>query len=1045
MRNVGLNVAFLGTLLLLALGGGMYYVYVTHQAAYITGRNFRQLSAWSQGISKSLEVHKKVLENLASAEASGKQEICQKKEEQCVKLDDEEFLKSFLPLKDIKINRDCEADKEAYSIKHSFTGLISELLLVYTSLPEKASQTSKACSSAKIQVKQLVNLGGASEGVFDEIVLANHEGVVFFQWKPFSFRIPSLKSLLHTSSSPAAQSEEKPTNQGNTLIERLLMLKEVEIGGTKYELFAQPVRLPSTASGSGEESDQWIIAGFVESTKFWRDARAFSHSVLLLILFVVLGLAFSLPFFKLWTMGPRDRLRPADVFTLMAVSLMGTALLTFFFLDIYAYWRLAEQSDDDNELQQFAERLVENFTQEIGQAVGELDRLNNSHVLQGDLKEIEGEESKVKIRAQAYKLLREKGSGFPDPIMVIWIDKKGEQRIKWTVKNLSTPPIYVGDRLYVEKVLQGERELWQLNGTIHRFWIQPILSWTTGQFSTMVSMPGPDGGSDKGQVAAMEIRLGSLQQPVLPPGFGFAIVEKNGDVKFHVKEKRSLRENFFEETDYNRKLQGLVFGRASGHVNGKYWGRDYQFYVKPVDLLPWSLIAYRSKEPLRTFNFEVLVLSVSLFLGYYALVLLGFLALGFLLFLLRLLGFRTDDSRPGQWMWPRPDYQDRYHFIICANIVLMLAFGASVALTYEYPVRMLWVVLSIPVVAAVLMYRGLTKKQTRVTKYSPCLFADHRRSYMVMAMTVMGILAMLPAFAFFTVAHDAEMRLLVKHEQLGLAKGLEKREQEVRDLYREVKVGEQDMEEFLRHRLDPPDCQSDKQKGLDVFGCFLFDTYFSSCKIASIGPRSESEQGEFLGHLSQLFRQLWLKTRVVYNQESQETHGLILEPAEPSLDKWEQKPNSRLELCHKNIYSYHTDIPSEYQIASTVPIFWGQLSLSTAAWIGLIVLLLSWLLYRLLRFIAEKVFHLNLEHPLHWNNLSRFWPVPIANHANLLFLGPPGCGKSQFASEQGWHRIDLREIGELEDWFSTTTVQEAIRTKDRTVIAIDHFTAVRAI
>ena len=56
----------------------------------------------------------------------------------------------------------------------------------------------------------------------------------------------------------------------------------------------------------------------------------------------------------------------------------------------------------------------------------------------------------------------------------------------------------------------------------------------------------------------------SLMNTVMPEGFGFAVVDKRGEVQFHSDSQKNLWENLFEECGYNKHLIAAVAGCGNG-------------------------------------------------------------------------------------------------------------------------------------------------------------------------------------------------------------------------------------------------------------------------------------------------------------------------------------------------------------------------------------------------------------------------------------------------------------------------------------------------
>ena len=114
----------------------------------------------------------------------------------------------------------------------------------------------------------------------------------------------------------------------------------------------------------------------------------------------------------------------------------------------------------------------------------------------------------------------------------------------------------------------------------------------------------------------------SLIDPVLPFGYGFALVEHTGVVLFHVDKTRNLRENFLQESDWNKELSAAAFGHSTqGALHIKYLGKDYRARVVPISGLsqaPWSLIVYRDLTSVRTLDLQSMTMASTLLLLFLA-------------------------------------------------------------------------------------------------------------------------------------------------------------------------------------------------------------------------------------------------------------------------------------------------------------------------------------------------------------------------------------------------------------------------------------------
>ena len=117
-------------------------------------------------------------------------------------------------------------------------------------------------------------------------------------------------------------------------------------------------------------------------------------------------------------------------------------------------------------------------------------------------------------------------------------------------------------------------------------------------------------------LAAISIPMRSLIRPLLPPGFEFAVIDHTGKVLFHSDQHRNTNENFFQETDHNRRLRAQVAAHKSEPVNIRYWGAVYRAYLKPMALPDAYVVAMAEKHRGWTINREWLVVALIFLAGY---------------------------------------------------------------------------------------------------------------------------------------------------------------------------------------------------------------------------------------------------------------------------------------------------------------------------------------------------------------------------------------------------------------------------------------------
>ena len=175
----------------------------------------------------------------------------------------------------------------------------------------------------------------------------------------------------------------------------------------------------------------------------------------------------------------------------------------------------------------------------------------------------------------------------------------------------------------------------------------------------------------------------SIGHPIFPRYFGFAIIDPNGKVLFHSEDRRNTVENFFDETDRDKRLRAAVYARRDEVMNIRYWGDDYRAYVHPMRDLPWTIVTFREKRGLRTLNTEALIVTLVLILTLVGPGLMLFIAVVKL----------TRPRYAARWLWPDAahvsDYADLagiYGVLLVAvmGLLLLLPEGALMFLPYWF-------------------------------------------------------------------------------------------------------------------------------------------------------------------------------------------------------------------------------------------------------------------------------------------------------------------------------------------------------------------------
>ena len=1004
-RFKGVTVPAFTVLVLLIVFGVPYFFYVSSQMSYFNNRNFRLLGSLSLQLNSQIESYREILTKAAKKDpdTEGRTEPSPEQPREFIEnaikaavalvptlqLDPRPNLQDPLVVERVAspAGKPDPAPEITLDVKEEKGKTWLNLLYDGPTGVKGYKATISVRTSFQGLLEPLV-----SRDLFDDIlVVAQHDGRVIFQRNPSGYRVAQLDPVfkLLGRGGKNAGSDEIPVTV------RSISTLEVNLADTDFKVFLQPVRLPFGVAIAAQNQPvfQFVICGLVRSDRFRSDSLAISYTLVLVFVFLILLAFLGWPFVKLWSMGPTDRLRVSDVCFLAASTLISAVLVALFLLDLYAYHALEENMDD--QLETFAGKIASQFNAELEKAYNQLDTFNKTIDLRQNARDT-GVLKKKPVEA------------YPYFDMAFWINSKGDQQGKWTVKKALTPMINVKERDYFKNA--KEDRLWSMNSS--RFYLESIISLTTGETSAVLSVPFTTAGAPGNTeiaVAAIETKLLSVIRPVVPAGFGYAVIAPGGKVLFHSDNTRNLRENFLQETDDDLGLQAALYGGNSDWIDAHYWGTGHRLYVIPLKGVPWSLVVYREKQILRTTNLELLSTSIILFL-LYSLMTLIFQWLGYL-------GLSVFRSPKGgaNWLWPDPGCTGLYYRITVVNILLSALFCLLLFGPTSWGMRIL--ALLIPSAGLLYAFFALGGKPAEETadrrpdsfRRDPAVF---RRGYLFSGFSLLVLVGILPAVAFFKLSHGSEMELLIKQGQLKLASALERRVERVRQGYRDIPV--QDDKKWLSDRL--------RLNGAsDLYYTHFFSTTIHETPhVPTIDSRSRDDG----------FKQLLTLIRLPYNQISIESQGLIPDAATDGSWDWRPVSPSKLEF-RKRKYRESEDL----LITSQIPELTTPNHLH--AWLGLCValfllFLLPWIL---IRAISRRVFLLDLEEPAA-SGREVLSSGRIAE--NILAVGLPFSGKSELLKRDDVGLVDLRSTAREERWAETFSYADLLKRADQ-VIAIDHF------
>jgi hypothetical protein len=704
---------------------------------------------------------------------------------------------------------------------------------------------------------------------FDEVLLAKADGTVLFQTAKTSSRIADL-SAVFPGEKPAAADDAtglgeslialfnraKGTSEGtkptsapkSTSPSKFLSAVQssgvttVQLGGAEYRLYTVPVVVSVEDFGTHTIQQQIFgVCGLYRTERFQSVSKAVppvqSLVAILLLLFVLSG---AWPFFRFPFMGITERVpRRAGLYYFLSM-LGAAALLTILALHFRYY---TEETDNDRRLERLATTIEINISTEVRNALSVIHDLTtaarftakDTNLDKSTTCAADPESVNTKIPAERVGLLAQPQlplAQYPYFDNIFWADVDGFQRAKWSVHSELTPPTRVCNFGFFQETLASHLWYFGEDGPGGpRFRVDPLFSPNTAEYMATISQDSPEESHPGAGIRTVHLvtQLLTLVAPVLPPDFGFAIIDESGHVLFHSDPAKNGSENLFAECLDSDALQRATASRLVNYLTVAYLGRQHRMLVSPFQKIQeshWTLIVFADTAAQRAQHWSRMFLCTAMALLYFILLTIAGL------FIMRFGRYppaclAPTDSRKDTyrqiavvmlvvcWGFWHLIFVDQERFVLYAAVVtpfLSLLFIALKLRQREKLIAQLALILLLGCALGLLLLR--TQPGTRdwrqtlvltdvlVAAFSllairpprvPLLpgiriFTKSRSWYAAAAAQTAVAISILPCVAFFRVASDFEQDLFTRREQILVTDQMRAQESRVTRIYDPAKV-----------------------------------------------------------------------------------------------------------------------------------------------------------------------------------------------------------------------------------------------------------------
>ncbi len=436
----------------------------------------------------------------------------------------------------------------------------------------------------------------ARKDVFDEIIFIKHaygknSDRFFYSTYPGDLEINQVDSIIKSYSGISSG------GYGNT-----------KIAGIDYKLF-----LIKTQIG---RNDSYYIGGLINGEKYTKETRAINYYLALLLLILFITFLMSIPLFKLKMTSENQDLKIADLLLSTLSIIGGASFVLLVLLSILGYFKTRDKIETS--LRNLSDNIKNNFITEVKKIDYTLTLFASDSLIinKGNLK-LEYPELDysryIKLDNKTYNYFK----------LIFRLDSTGFQDSIISARQKTSSKDNYSYRKYFTE--SGE---WRLDGS--SIMLDFIISSTSGEQLGVVSK------KKNPFVYVVTARLNSVINTILPPGYGFCIIDKSGDVKFHSESARMLRENFLAETENSSDLVSALYSSDKRHFIAKYLGQSHLCYVQPVNTLPLYLVTFYDNSYSNSVNLQVTTMAFV------------FLLMLHLMFFFVMIGSRIADYRKSE-------------------------------------------------------------------------------------------------------------------------------------------------------------------------------------------------------------------------------------------------------------------------------------------------------------------------------------------------------------------------------------------------------------
>ena len=453
--------------------------------------------------------------------------------------------------------------------------------------------------------------------------------------------------------------------------------RSIRFSGIDYQAYIQPFSIADQESG--------FIMGLLKGTTYQAERSYIPAKIVLVIIFFLIVVLILLPWIKLFSLGMRDRITLKDGGLSFVVAMLLVSIIFLAFAQIGINYQ--EKSPLDG-MKRLADKLEQRNADALGNLKIKLHQYDSLYagndMLQNSIQSFKSSASinlqNIYVKNEPKRPLSDSIKAFFEKTMdkninqIFWLDSStGKEIVNWTASAYNAPLGKFDARSYYN----NQRD------KIELYTLEPLISWTTGTFRTVLSTQS----KKPGQIVCLSFNLKPVMSTILPKGYSFAFVNARGEVLYHSNVSNNLNENLPLESDKPTEILGALQSHRIAYLSTQYRGIQSEMLIRPANLNGfkcWVVIISNNEFQVarETGAFSFTLLMLLLFFSLVSLQLVAVVWISSRNSLLRVFRMETD------WIWPRPSsrmvYQFSGFFNLLILVLLVMLYGYAGFLTFFF-------------------------------------------------------------------------------------------------------------------------------------------------------------------------------------------------------------------------------------------------------------------------------------------------------------------------------------------------------------------------